>query len=224
MIITTYADEGPGLTPDPNVAALVADAENYVGPIISQVVGTAQADITRTANDAGEEALGNLIADGMISEMVADFAFMNPGGIRADIYAGEVTWGDLQTVQPFNNYLVRMNLTGQQIYDILEQQWVNQPYTRMLQISGLTYTWDNNLPAGARIVEVRKGGSLVNRTGIYSVVTNNYLSDGGDNFTVFKQGTDKEVGPVDLDALVDYVKTLTQPFSAQIDGRINRLN
>ena len=149
---------------------------------------------------------------------------MNPGGIRADIMAGEVTWGDLQTVQPFNNTLVRMELTGQQIYDLLEQQWLGQPYTRMLQISGLTYTWDNALPVGARIVEVRKDGVAIDHAATYIIVTNNYLADGGDNFSTFKDGTNKIIGPVDLDALVDYVSTLTQPFTATIDGRITRLN
>jgi 5'-nucleotidase len=224
QIITTYADAGAGLTPDAEVAELVAQAEYVVEPVVNQVIGTAQTDITRTANDAGEEALGNLIADAMVAEMVADFAFMNPGGIRADIAAGEITWGDLQTVQPFNNTLARMNLTGQQIYDLLEQQWVDQPYTRMLQISGLTYTWDNALPEGGRIVEVRKDGTPIDRTAIYAVVTNSYLADGGDNFSTFKQGTDKIIGPVDLDALVDYVSSLSQPFSAAIEGRITRLN
>jgi 5'-nucleotidase len=187
-------------------------------------VGAAAADISRTQNSAGESALGNLIADAQRATLVADFAFMNPGGIRSDLMAGEVTWGDLQTVQPFNNILVRMNLTGQQIYDVLEQQWVNQPYTRMLQISGLTYTWDNALPEGGRIVEVRQNGALIDRAATYVVVANSYIADGGDNFTVFTQATNKEVGPVDLDALVDYVKTLTQPFTATIEGRITRLN
>jgi RNA polymerase-binding protein DksA len=62
---------------------------------------------------------------------------MNPGGIRASLDAGDVTWGDLYSIQPFNNYLVKMGLTGQQIYDLLNQQYAPyQPYDRMLQISG----------------------------------------------------------------------------------------
>jgi 5'-nucleotidase len=224
--ITTWADAGPGLAPDAEVAALVRAADDAVAPLTNQVIGTAAADITRTQNDGGESALGNFIADVQRStgDVASDFAFMNPGGIRADIYAGEVTWGELYTVQPFNNYLVKMKLTGQQIYDLLNQQWAGQPYPRVLQVSGLAYTWDNNLPAANRVVEVRKGGTPIDRTAIYTVTVNSFLSDGGDNFSVLKNGTDKVVGPIDLDALVDYIGLLPGPFSAAIEGRITRVN
>ncbi len=91
-IITTYADSGPGLTPDAKVAALVAQAETAVAPLTSQVIGTAQTALTATQNAAGESALGNLIADAQRAALGTDFAFMNPGGICADIPAGQVTW------------------------------------------------------------------------------------------------------------------------------------
>jgi 5'-nucleotidase len=227
-IYTTWADAGPGLTPDPKVADLVAKADAKVAPIISEVVGTA-AEINKTQNPPGESALGNLIADAQRRTMGTDFAFMNPGGIRADINLGEttpgdVTWGELYTVQPFNNDLVKMELTGQQIYDVLNQQWAGQPYARILQVSGLTYSWDNNLPDNNRIVEVRKDGAPIVRETVYTVTCNSFLRGGGDNFTVFKAGANAEVGPVDIDALVDYIKGLAQPFTAVIEGRITRLN
>ena len=223
-IITTYADAGPGLTPDTAVAALVSQAETAVAPLTERVVATAQSDILRAQNDAGESALGNLIADSQRATMGTDFAFMNPGGIRADIYAGQVTWGNLYTVQPFNNYLVKMELTGQQVYDVLNQQWFNQSYAKILQISGLTYTWDNSRPENDRVVEVRKDGVAIDLNAVYSVTANNFISDGGDNFIAFKQGIDKVVGPVDVDALTAYMQNLAQPVSAQIEGRITRLN
>ena len=121
--MTTYADAGPGLRPDAAAAELVARADAKVGPIVHQVVGTAAADITKAQNAAGESALGDLIADAQRAALGTDFAFLNPGGIRADIAAGEVTWGELFTVQPFKNSLIKMELTGQQIYDLLEQQF-----------------------------------------------------------------------------------------------------
>jgi 5'-nucleotidase len=225
-IYTTWADAGPGLSPDPKVSDLVAAADAKVAPLTQQVIGTAAAEITRTQNDAGESALGNLIADSQRQAMGTDFAFVNPSGIRDDIHVGSVTWGQLYTVQPFNNILMKINLTGQQIYDVLNQQYASpsQPYTKMLQISGLTYTWDNNLPVGNQIVEVRKNGTPIDKTAVYTVTVNNFLQGGGDNFTVFKSGTNPVVGPVDLDALVSYVKGLVQPFSAAIEGRITRLN
>ena len=76
-----------------------------------------------TENAAGESALGNLIADAQRAATGSQIAFMNPGGIRADLAAGPVTWGELFTVQPFGNSLVRMDLTGQDLHDLLEQQW-----------------------------------------------------------------------------------------------------
>lgn len=223
-VITTYADAGPGLTPDAEVAALVKAAEDRVAPLVSRVVGDAAIAITRDANTAGESALGNLIADTQRAAMNTDFAFMNPGGIRADLDAGPVTWGELFTVQPFSNTLVKMTLTGQQIYDLLNQQWAGQPFPRILQISGLSYTWDMTRPANDRVVEVRKNGVAIERSANFTVVANSFIADGGDNFTVLKQGTNRVVGPVDLDALVTYIESLTQPFSRTIEGRIVRLN
>ncbi len=121
-IITTFADIAPGLTPDPKVAQLVTQAEQTVAPLVNEVIGQAAINILQAENSAGESALGNLIADSQRAVVQADFAFMNPGGIRTDILAGEVTWGELFTVQPFGNSLVKMNLTGQQVYDLLNQQ------------------------------------------------------------------------------------------------------
>lgn len=207
-IITTFADVGPGLTPDSEVAQLVTQAEQAVAPLVNQVIGQAANDILQAENSAGESTLGNLIADAQRAAVQADFAFMNPGGIRADILAGEVTWGELFAVQPFGNSLVKMNLPGQRIYDLLNQQWANQPFPRILKTSGLTYIWDNNRPANDRIVEIRKNGTLLDRSANYTVVVNSFLAAGGDNFTVLLQGTNQVGGPVDLDALIVYILSL----------------
>jgi 5'-nucleotidase len=225
-IVTAWADDGPGLTPDAEAAALVKAAEDAVAPLTDRVVGTAADAITRARNGAGESALGNLVADAQrsVSDLASDFALMNPGGIRTDIHAGEVTWGELFAVQPFNNYLVKMELTGQRIYDVLNQQWAGQTTPRVLQVSGLTYTWDSLRPAGDRIVEVRKEGAPIDKTAVYTVTVNSFLAEGGDNFTVLRDGTNRVVGPVDLDALVAYIGKLPQPFTASIEGRIVRLN
>lgn len=223
-IVTTWADSGPGLTPDPEAAALTTAAEEKVAPLVNQVIGQAATDITRVESRAGESALGNLIADAQRAHMGTDFAFMNPGGIRADLAAGEVTWGELFTVQPFGNSLVRMTLTGQQLYDLLNQQWAGQPYPRILKTSGLTYAWDGSRPAGDRVVEIRRAGALIDRSASYSVTVNSFLADGGDGFTVLAAGTDRVGGPLDLDALIAYIQALPQPFTAGIEGRIQRLD
>jgi 5'-nucleotidase len=224
-IVTAWADAGAGLTPDPAVAEMVRAAEAKTAPLTQRKIAVAAGSITKTQDRAGESALGDLIADAQRKAMGADFAFTNRGGIRADLAAGEVTWGELYTVQPFNNYLVKMELTGQQIYDLLNQQFPAGPTQhRMLQISGLTYTWDNKLAPPGRIVEIRKDGQPIDKAATYTVVVNGFLAEGGDKFSVFKLGANKVTGPKDLKALVDYVQSLPQPFNAKIDGRIERVN
>ncbi|SFJ79912.1 bifunctional metallophosphatase/5'-nucleotidase [Thermoflavimicrobium dichotomicum] len=212
-----------GMTPDPVVDRMVKRFQEQVAPIVNQVVGKTSAPITKQANEAGESAAGNLIADAQRWKMKTDFAFMNPGGIRADIPQGDVTYGDLYTVQPFGNDLVSMKLTGAQIKKLLNQIFTDPNYPRFLQVSGLTYTWDKNRPANDRIVEVKKAdGTPLDLSQTYTVTANYFLADGGDSFTVFKEGTDRVTGPSDLDALIEYIKQLPQPFSAQIEGRIKQ--
>ena len=223
-VVTTFGDTGPGLTPDPAIAQLVADAEARVAPLVERVIGTAAHNISGAQRASGESALGNLIADAQRAAMATDFAFMNPGGIRADIAAGPVTWGELFTVQPFANDLVKMSLTGAQLYELLNQQWQGQPFPRLLQISGLSYTWDNARAVGDRVVEIRANGAAIDRNASYTVTVNSFIAGGGDNFGVLTQGTNRVVGPVDLDALVAYIEARPQPFGAIVEGRIERLN
>jgi 5'-nucleotidase len=222
-IVTTYTDAGPGLTPDPEVTRLVATVEAKVAPLVTRVIGRAAVDILRAQNPAGESALGNLIADAQRMALGTDFAFMNPGGIRTDVRSGTITYRDLFTVQPFGNNLVRMYLTGQQVYDLLAQQWESEP-PRMLHVSGLTYTWDQNRSVSDRIVEIRKSGIPLDRAAVYSVTVNDFLAAGGDRFAVLTHGSDRTGGPIDLKALVTYVRSLPQPFSALVEDRITRLH
>lgn len=222
-IPTTYGDTGPGLTPDAKVASLVAEADAAVADDVNTVVGVAAKTITRSQNSAGESALGNLIADSQRAYEGTDFAFMNPGGIRTDIDAGEVTWGELFAVQPFGNQMVRMTMTGQQIYDVLAQQWASPSSAKMLQTSGLTYTWKyNGSGVAGTIIEVRKDGVAIDKAATYTVTCNNFLAGGGDSFTVFKSGLNQVVDAADIDVLVAYIKNLPQPFSAAIEGRVTR--
>jgi 5'-nucleotidase len=224
-VMTTWADQGVGLTPDPEVAALVAQADARVEPLVARVVGLAQGDINRSETPAGESALGNLIADAQRVATDAQISFMNPGGIRADLAGGEVTWGELFAIQPFANDLVAMDLTGAQIKTLLEQQWIGQSYARLLKPSGIQYSWSASRPVGNRVIEMRDAsGAPINPAATYRVTVNAFLAGGGDNFTVLNEGQNRVVGPVDLDALVDYIETLPQPFSSRIEGRIVRVD
>jgi 5'-nucleotidase len=84
-IVTTFSDQLPGSARDPEVQVRVDDARAFVAPLVNRVVATVAADVTRAASAAGESSLGNLIADAQRTALGTDFAFMNPGGIRADL-------------------------------------------------------------------------------------------------------------------------------------------
>jgi 5'-nucleotidase len=222
-IVDTWADD-PNVPADAKVAKLVADADAKVAPITGAVVGTASAPITRTTNAASESAMGDFIADAQRWKMGTQVAFMNPGGIRADLTSGSVTWGQLFTIQPFNNYMVTMKMSGQQIKDVLEDQWrgTNASSPRVMQVSGITYTYSTGAAAGSKIdpTRVSIGGAPLSLTTTYTVTCNNYMAGGGDGYLTFKSGANQTYGPVDIDALVDYVKQLAQPFSQSIANRI----
>ena len=225
-IVTTYGDEGPGLTPDPAMVTLVASADARVAPMVDRVMASSAVEITRAPNEAGESALGNLIADSQRSSMAADFALMNPGGIRADLPSGTVTWGNLFTAQPFCNTLVTVTLTGQQLYDLLNEQWgpLQPEGGRILQISGFSYSWDSARAEGSdRVLEIRlPNGKPIQRQAAYRVVANQFLIAGGDSFKVLRAGTDPVRGPIDLDALIAHLAKLPQPLGAPVRGRITR--
>jgi 5'-nucleotidase len=211
-VVTTWGDQGPGLNPDTEVAKIVAAADERVAPLVNRVIGVAQVAITPAENTAGESALGNLIADAQRASTGAQFAFMNPGGIRDTLNAGEVLWGELFAIQPFSNDLVSMDLTGAQIKLLLEQQWINQTPQKILKTSGLTYTWDAARPIGDRVVEIKHaGGSALGAATVYRVTVNSFMALGGDNFVVLPSGTNRVVGAVDLDALVNYVARWHSP-------------
>jgi 5'-nucleotidase len=160
---------------------------------------------------------------------------MNPGGIRDDLFfaeisggeaAGEVTFGEAFSVQPFGNSLVTMSLTGTQIDTLLEQQWVGQTSPRILQVSdGFTYTWDAAQAEGSKVdpATIMIDGVVVVSIHNYRVTVNSFLADGGDNFSVLVDGTDRLGGEVDLDALVSYFGA-NSPVPPGPQDRITRIN
>ncbi|MEN8904426.1 MAG: 5'-nucleotidase C-terminal domain-containing protein [Clostridiales bacterium] len=212
------------IIPDEKITKMIEKYEIEVGPILNEVIGTASIDITTNQNSSGESTLGNFITDAQRIRMDTDFSFMNPGGIRANIEKGEVTWGELFTVQPFNNYLVKMTLTGEDIRTLLNQQW-QEKQTRMLQISGLKYTWDSTKPKGEKVIDIfTYDGVKLDSTKEYTITTNSFLAGGGDEFSLFTQIDNHQIGPLDIDVLVDYIKDLGNPFESKIDGRILKIN
>ena len=208
----------------PDLVELIDKYATLVAPLANTVIGDITADISRTQNGAGASALGDVIADAQLAATAsaatgnAVVAFMNPGGIRDDLIfdeisgtetSGQVTYGEAFNVQPFGNSLVTMTLTGTQIDTMLEQQFnnPNPGASRMLQVSdGFSYVWSASAPVGAKIeiASIMIDGTPIDPSGTYRVTVNSFLAEGGDNFFVLAQGTDRLGGEVDLDALVTY--------------------
>lgn len=221
---------------------LVAKFRDLSAPLANRVIGSITGPITRTSNAAGESALGDVIADAQLEATEdpgfgdAVAAFMNPGGIRADLTFpsspvgegdGNVTYGEAFAVQPFGNSLVTMTLTGGQIDTLLEQQF-NNPVAgqnRILQVSdGFTYSWSLSAPAGAKVdpSTIRIGGVTVDPAAGYRVTVNSFLAEGGDNFLVLRDGTSRLGGEVDLDALDKYFQA-NSPVAPGPQNRITQV-
>jgi 5'-nucleotidase len=216
---------------DPAQTELISRYRTALGPVAGRIVGTTTSAIGRTPDDSGEFPLGNLIADSQLAatddEEGAVAAFMNPGGVRADLPAGSVTYEQAFTVQPFANSLVTLDLTGAQLYCMLEQQYtvgkILQPSDSVsysVSASGTTAPVSDPC-AGSRIVDgsLLIDGAAVVESQTYRVTVNNFLAGGGDGFTVLQGGTDAVTGPIDLDAFTAYLG-VNSPVSAPALDRI----
>jgi 5'-nucleotidase len=203
------------VAPDAAQKELIGRYRTLLGPVAAEEVGETSAAITRAAGPSGETPLGNLIADAQLSatddEQGAVAAFMNPGGVRADLGAGPVTYEEAFTVQPFGNYLTTLDLTGAQLDCLLEQQFVTE---RMLQPSaGVRYTvrqagtpgTASDPCAGTKVDGIVVGGAPVDPAAAYRITVNSFLAGGGDGFSVLTEGVDDVVGGPDLDAFVAYL-------------------
>ena len=147
---------------DPEQTALIAAYDKLAAPIAERRAGSVTDTLSRVPNEAGESALGDIIADAQLAATSAEgnggavIALTNPGGIRTDITKkedGEVTYGDVFASQPFRNQLVTLTLTGAQIKDVLEQQWLDPNRPRILQVSkGFGYAGTATKPYGAHVI------------------------------------------------------------------------
>jgi 5'-nucleotidase len=229
-------DAYPRFAADPAVAALVGRYADASAAIFQRVVGRLQGPALEAQLPSGESVLGNLIADGYLAATRApenggaEIAFINETSVRADLVPaadGSVTFGQLFTAQPFGNTLVTKSFTGREIRAILEQQFASGPNTAaspifLIPAQGFTFAYDVTRPAGQRIVEMRLNGQPIVEDRSYRVTMNSFLASGGDSFTLFRDGRDEVVGPLDIDVLERYVAA-GSPLAPPAPNRITRL-
>ncbi|QSB06847.1 bifunctional metallophosphatase/5'-nucleotidase [Natronoglycomyces albus] len=207
---------------DPVQTGLIDGYNEALAPIAQEVVGHLQEPIMLGATRAEEFALGNLIADVQLARTAeeelggAQIAFMNPGGVRADLIPndeGEVTYEQVFTVQPFGNYLVTMDLTGDQIVTLLQQQYTDRPNEPLILLpsEGFTYTLDESQEGEDKVLtdSLQLNGEDIEADQTYRVTVNSFLADGGDSFTVLTEGQNVLYGEVDVDAFKEWLQENT---------------
>ncbi len=244
---TNHLVDRATLTPDPAVTAVIEKWTPLFGEAGTTIVGSITANINRGGtggSDRGVESpLGNLIADAQLwstSANGAQIAFMNPGGLRADLtYAqssgegdGMVTFAEAFAVQPFGNTLITYPMTGAQIISVLQQQCQppgsSRPFLHLGVSQGFTYDLAKTISAGTctsvSVTNVKLNGVPLNPAATYMVTVNNFLADGGDNFTTFGTVTAPRLdGGNDLQAFLNYLGAFS-PVSPPSTDRVTELN
>ncbi len=214
------------IAPDPETVEFVELWKARVAAVANREIGFLSAPLTRAAPTAtGETALGDVIADAQLwatqAEGGAQIALMNPGGVRTDLDAGPVTYGEAFAVQPFSNLMQVIPLTGAQLDALLEQQWT-AARTAVLQPSAtLRYTYTPANAFGDKVSNITIDGVPLDPTATYRVAANNFLVGGGDGFTVFTEPDRSLIwsGPIDLDAFTAYL-TANSPIDPPVLDRI----
>jgi len=236
------------ITPDPAITQVIDRWKPLSDEIGSQEVGEITGDITRafvgsSEDRASESNAGNMIADAQLwATQVngAQIAFMNPGGIRSDLLfapsgtegPGVVTYEEAFNMQPFSNILMTFPMTGAQIIDVLEQQCqpqtASRPFLHLGVSEGFAYDLSKTIVAGRctsiSVTDVELNGTALDPNATYVVTVNNFLADGGDNFTTFRDvdPADRIGGGIDLDELINYLGS-EGPIDPPGTNRVNEL-
>lgn len=205
---------------DQEVLAIVDRSQSTIIPVKNLVLGQT---VMALSHDRYElSVLGQWSSDVLRQATGADIAFQNGGGLRTSIPAGAITMGNLYEVMPFDNTLVTMDLTGEQVLQLLNHGVNGKAGT--IQFSGLQVNIDSSRPYGNQLLEVRlSDGRLLDPAASYKIVTNDFLAAGGDEFTVLKAGQNITDTFIPLrDALAGAIKK-AGVLNIQKDGRLKDL-
>ena len=180
-LLKVWSDD---LEPNPVMRERMAVYQERVAPIIGEAVGETPKRLTRRYN--AESLLGAFATDVLRQVTGAEVAFINAGGLRADLPRGEITKGNVQDAFPFQDTPVVIEMTGADVLAVLEQGMTL--LRGMVQASGLEARYDLERPVGDRIVAVSIGGEPLDRSRVYRVATNSFLAQGGDLYEPFTHG------------------------------------
>jgi 2',3'-cyclic-nucleotide 2'-phosphodiesterase (5'-nucleotidase family) len=205
------------VTPDAHIASLIDGYQKQVGPAMAQVVGQAAGDLTKhAAPGCGDTAIGDVIADSLRWKLHTDVAIYNFGGIRSELNAGPIKMSDVYTLLPFDNYAVALSLSGKQLLALLAQGLTGDHGT--VQVSGLTMDVD----AAGNPQHVLIGGKPLEPDRSYRVATIDFLAEGNDGYTVFREARDRTTDELARDVFTAYLSQ-AGPLQPPPPGRIKKL-
>ncbi len=213
---------------DPAMKALVAHYRTRMEAELKVVIGeTAEPlDTRRATARGGESNAGNFIADALRAWGKADVALQNGGGVRGDriFPAGPLTRGDVIEILPFNNTAVLLRVSGAQLKEALENGVAGQigGAGKFPQVSGLSFVYNPDAPSGARVVSVRVAGAPLDPGASYTLVTNDFMASGGDDYAVLKEAEvliPATAGPL-VSVLVIEAVEAAGSIAPKVEGRI----
>lgn len=213
---------------DPETLALVAEYETVLDEELGETIGETLVpfDTNRDQVRQIETTIGNLVADAQRELVDADVAMMNGGSLRGDriFEVGPITGRDVLTILPFNNVLVKVELSGKQLFDALENSVSLAEHNagRFAQVSGMSFTVDLSQDPGSRVSNVLVAGEPLDLNRSYTASINDYIVEGGDGYTSFEGTTklvDELAGPLLVDVLTNYIRD-NSPVNPQLEGRI----
>lgn len=226
---------GEGAEKDP-------EAEELIRPYLEQVEAKKKAktgaiaavQLNGTRNFRGvrmsETNLGNVITDGMLTKAKeidpeTVIAFQNGGGIRTSIPKGDITYGQVLTVLPFNNPLAIIELTGAELKETFEHAYTQFPKESggFLHVSGMQVVFDGKAEPGKRIVSMTINGKEIDESRTYKAATNVFTARGGDGFEAlgeaYKAGRATEPGFSDWENFANHLQSL-QTVNPSLEGRV----
>ena len=214
---------------DRAIAAKVKGYEKFLSKELDIEIGKtlSELDSRKKTVRTEEAAIGNLITDAMRDGVDADIGLTNGGGIRAKkIYAPGtmLTRRDFLKELPFGNVVVKLSLTGAQVWDVLENgvSEIEQQSGRFPQVSGMSFTYNPKAKAGARVVSVKIGSQSLNKGQTYTMATNEYMASGGDGYSVLKKAKviiNASNATIMASMVMDYIKGKGS-VSPKVEGRI----
>jgi 5'-nucleotidase/UDP-sugar diphosphatase len=198
-LLKVWSDKLPA---DPVVAAKFEAYKRQVAPVIGGVVGRSRVRLVRDYR--AESPLGSFVADVLRAEGSADIGFENAGGLRADLPEGAVTKGDVLDALPFLNTVIVCEMTGKQIREVLEQSFSLR--RGMMQVSGMSATYDMRRPEGRRLVSAEVAGHPLDDNKLYRVATSSFIANGGDLYETFTKTRQVDLGKPLSDVIMDYLR------------------